>query len=135
MPTAGQAFVSVRNSDKAAIVEPTRRLIDLGFRIVATRGTAAHLVEAGLTVEIVNKVLEGRPHIVDTMKNDEIALVINTTEGAQAMADSFEIRRTALVNGIPYFTTMAGAGAAVQAISVLASGSLEVSPLQSYAML
>jgi carbamoyl-phosphate synthase large subunit len=135
LPTAGQAFVSVRNSDKAAIVEPTRRLIDLGFRIVATRGTAAHLVEAGLTVEIVNKVLEGRPHIVDTMKNDEIALVINTTEGAQAMADSFEIRRTALVNSIPYFTTMAGAGAAVQAISALASGSLEVSPLQSYAML
>ena len=135
LPTTGQAFISVRNSDKAAIVEPTRRLIDLGFKIVATRGTAAHLVEAGLDVKIVNKVLEGRPHIVDTMKNDEIALVINTTEGAQALADSFEIRRTALVNGIPYFTTMAGAGAAVQAISVLASGSLEVSPLQSYAML
>jgi carbamoyl-phosphate synthase large subunit len=135
LPVAGQAFISVRDSDKAAIIEPTRLLIDLGFKVVATRGTAAHLLDAGLDVEIVNKVLEGRPHIVDTMKNDEIDIVINTTEGAQALADSFEIRRTALINGIPYFTTLAGAGAAAQAISALAAGSLEVSPLQSYEML
>jgi carbamoyl-phosphate synthase large subunit len=135
LPVSGQAFISVRDRDKAAIIEPTRLLIELGFKVVATRGTAAHLIDAGLDVEIVNKVLEGRPHIVDTMKNDEIDIVINTTEGAQAMADSFEIRRTALINGIPYFTTLAGAGAAAQAISALAAGSLEVSPLQSYEML
>jgi len=135
LPTSGRVFVSVRNSDKPAIVEPARQLIELGFTVVATGGTAAHLAEAGLKVETINKVLEGRPHIVDAMKNDDIDMIINTTEGAQALGDSYEIRRTALTNNIPYFTTLAGAGAAVQGISALSAGSLEVCPLQSYAML
>ena len=135
LPTSGKVFVSVRDIDKAAIVDPVRKLIDLGFSIVATRGTAAMLADAGLQVEVINKVLEGRPHIVDAMKNDDIDMLINTTEGAQALADSFEIRRTALTNSMPYFTTVAGASAAVQGISALSTGALEVSPLQSYAML
>jgi carbamoyl-phosphate synthase large subunit len=104
----------------------------MGFALVATRGTAEMLRQAGLPVEVVNKVLEGRPHVVDRMLSGEVQLVFNTTEGAQAIADSFSLRRTALTNGIPYYTTVAGARAAVQAIAALKGGSLEVAPLQSY---
>ncbi len=85
-----------------------------------------------IPVELVKKVLEGRPHIVDAMKNGDVQLVFNTTEGAQAMADSFSLRQTALLGNMPYYTTVAGAKAAVEAISALRSGSLEVAPLQSY---
>jgi len=106
--------------------------VEMGFTLVATRGTAQYLREAGLTVELVNKVLEGRPHIVDQMLSGEVQLIFNTTEGAQAIADSFSLRRTALTNGIPYYTTVAGARAAVQAIQALRAGSLEVASLQSY---
>ena len=88
--------------------------------------------EAGLTVEPINKVLEGHPHIVDAIINGEVQLVVNTTEGAQALADSFSLRRGALTNNIPYYTTVAGARAAVAAIVALRNGSLEVAPLQSY---
>jgi carbamoyl-phosphate synthase large subunit len=132
LPQAGKVFVSVRDSDKPQLVDAVRQLIDLGFGIVATRGTAAFLDEAGITVERVNKVLEGRPHIVDAMKNGDIQLVFNTTDGSQAVADSFTLRRTALTNGIPYYTTAAGARAAVMAIARLREGSLDVAPLQSY---
>jgi carbamoyl-phosphate synthase large subunit len=90
------------------------------------------LRQAGLPVDVVNKVLEGRPHVVDQMLSGEVQLVFNTTEGAQAIADSFSLRRTALTNNIPYYTTVAGARAAVQAIAALKGGSLEVAPLQSY---
>jgi carbamoyl-phosphate synthase large subunit len=114
------------------MVEPCRRLIEMGFALVATSGTAELLRQQGLAVEIVNKVLEGRPHIVDRMLSGGVQLVFNTTEGAQAIADSFSLRRTALTNNIPYYTTVAGARAAVLAIAALKAGSLEVASLQSY---
>src|SRR5579871_3587914 len=132
LPLAGAVFVSVRDRDKAALVEPCRKLVAMGFRLVATEGTAATLAAAGLPVSRVNKDREGRPHIVDYMLNGDVQLVFNTTEGAQAIADSFSLRRTALTHAIPYYTTVAGARAAVQAIAALRSGSLEVAPLQSY---
>jgi carbamoyl-phosphate synthase large subunit len=134
LPLAGQAFVSVRDNDKDGVVGPVRNLLEMGFTVVATRGTVAHLAKQGITVEPINKVLEGRPHIVDAMKNGDIDLVFNTTEGAQAIADSFELRRTALTNHVPYFTTIAGASAAVMAISALKTSTLEVAPLQSYSI-
>ena len=104
----------------------------MGFKLVATRGTARNLAEAGLEVTTINKVLEGRPHIVDAVKNGEIDLVFNTTEGAQALADSKSIRQTALMSKVPYYTTLAGARAAVEGIEAYRSGQLEVAPLQSY---
>ncbi|HJZ42743.1 MAG TPA: carbamoyl phosphate synthase large subunit, partial [Hyphomicrobiaceae bacterium] len=107
-------------------------LVDMGFRIIATRGTKRALEAHGIPCEQVNKVLEGRPHIVDLMKNGAVHLVFNTTEGAKALADSKDIRRTALLNHIPYYTTLAGALAATQAIKALAAGTLMVAPLQSY---
>jgi carbamoyl-phosphate synthase large subunit len=132
LPLAGCVFVSVRDQDKAALVAPCRQLALWGFALVATRGTARKLAEAGLTVSPVNKVQEGRPDIVDAMRSGQIQLVFNTTEGAQAIADSFSLRRTALIHNIPYYTTVAGARAAVQAIRALREGCLEVAPLQSY---
>jgi carbamoyl-phosphate synthase large subunit len=132
LPLGGTVFVSVRDADKPAVTETCRRLVEIGFALVATRGTAQHLREAGLPVETVNKVLEGRPHIVDRMMSGGIALVFNTTDGTQAVTDSFSIRRTALTHAIPYYTTVAGARASVEAIHALKSGSLEVAALQSY---
>jgi len=132
LPLEGCVFVSVRDQDKLALVEPCRRLVEMGFRLVATKGTANTLAAAGLVVIPVNKVREGRPHIVDRMLSGGVQLVFNTTEGSQAIADSFSLRRTALTYGIPYYTTVAGARAAVQAIATLRAGSLEVAPLQSY---
>jgi carbamoyl-phosphate synthase large subunit len=132
LPLSGKVFVSVRDGDKAALVEPCRQLAQWGFELIATRGTGATLGESGLAVRIVNKVREGRPDIVDEMRSGRIQLVFNTTEGAQAIADSFSLRQTALTHNIPYYTTVAGARAAVQAIGALRRGSLEVAPLQSY---
>jgi carbamoyl-phosphate synthase large subunit len=132
LPQAGTVFISVKDADKEFTLAPARALLDMGFQIIATRGTAKFLRDSGLEVKIVNKVLEGRPHIVDAIKNGEVQLVFNTTEGAQALADSFSIRRTSLHQKIPYYTTMAGAAAATQAIAALRTGSLEVAPLQSY---
>ncbi len=132
LPLTGTVFISVRDTDKELASGPISQLIAMGFDVVATRGTARYLKAAGLEVRVVNKVLEGRPHIVDAMKNGEIALVFNTTDGAQALTDSASIRRTALQMKIPYYTTLAGAAAATQAIGSLRAGSLEVAPLQSY---
>jgi carbamoyl-phosphate synthase large subunit len=132
LPLEGRVFVSVRDRDKPALIEPCRRLVGMGFALVATVGTAASLRAAGLPVSQVHKVREGRPHIVDRMLSGEIQLVFNTTEGNQAIADSFSLRRTALTNAIPYYTTVAGARAAVLAIEAMRAGSLEVAPLQSY---
>ncbi len=132
LPKSGCVFVSVREDDKPWIVEPVRLLIAQGFKILATSGTATYLGEQGLSVETVKKVLEGRPHIVDAMKNGEVQLVFNTTEGKQSLADSFAIRRTALMMKTPYFTTAAGALAAAQAIAATATDTLDVRPLQSY---
>jgi carbamoyl-phosphate synthase large subunit len=132
LPEAGRVFISVRDHDKNLIVDAARRLAALGFTIVATTGTARHLAANGITVETVNKVLEGRPHIVDAMQNGDIQLVFNTTDGAQAIADSYTLRRTALTQKIPYYTTVAGARSAVAAIEATKLGPLEVAPLQSY---
>ena len=132
LPFDGRVFVSVRDQDKAVLVEPCRELLEMGFALTATNGTAQALIACGLPVARINKVSEGRPHIVDLMLSGGIQLVFNTTEGAQAIADSFSLRRTALTNSIPYYTTVAGARAAVQAIKALRAGNLEVAPLQSY---
>jgi carbamoyl-phosphate synthase large subunit len=132
LPFEGRVFVSVRDQDKRALVEPCRQLFEMGFALVATNGTAQALIAHGLPAARINKVSDGRPHIVDLMLSGGVQLVFNTTEGAQAIADSFSLRRTALTNGIPYYTTVAGARAAVQAIKALRAGNLEVAPLQSY---
>ncbi|MCA6285374.1 carbamoyl-phosphate synthase large subunit [Phenylobacterium sp.] len=132
LPATGAVFVSVKDADKPWIVEPVKLLLARGFRILATGGTATYLADQGLAVERVRKVLEGRPHIVDAMKNGEVQLVFNTTEGKQSLADSYEIRRSALMMKIPYFTTSAGALAAAQAITAMAHGPLDVRPLQDY---
>ncbi|GIK99215.1 MAG: carbamoyl-phosphate synthase (glutamine-hydrolyzing) [Alphaproteobacteria bacterium] len=134
LPEKGTVFISVKDRDKGAMVEIGRRLIGMGFELVATAGTATYLASQGIPVKRINKVLEGRPHIVDAMKSGEVQLVFNTTEGAQAMADSFSLRQTALLGNIPYYTTVAGARAAVAAIAALEGGDLEVAPLQSYFM-
>ena len=133
LPASGAVFVSVKDADKPWIVEPVRLLLAQGFKVLATGGTATYLADQGLAVEPVRKVLEGRPHIVDAMKNGGVQLVFNTTEGKQSLADSYEIRRSALMMKIPYFTTSAGALAAAQAITAMANGPLDVRPLQSYA--
>ena len=113
LPTQGRVFISLKNSDKPRAIEVARILVDLGFTLVATRGTAAALAAAGVPVTPVNKVAEGRPHIVDMIKNDEIALVINTVEEKRsAIKDSYAIRREALTDQVPTYTTLAGAKAA-----------------------
>ncbi len=132
LPTEGCVFISVKDSDKKAMVSAARELAGLGFTILATGGTAAHLERAGVAVRPVNKVAEGRPHIVDAMKNGGVQLVFNTTEGAQSYRDSFSIRRTAISQNIPYYTTVSGAKASIQAIRRLRDGALNVRPLQSY---
>ena len=110
--------MSVRDGDKRDTVEISRDLHRLGYDIAATRGTARALEAAGVRCRIVNKVLEGRPHVVDMLKNDEIDMIVNTTEGRRTIADSYTIRRTALQYRVPYFTTLAGARALVEAIRV-----------------
>jgi carbamoyl-phosphate synthase large subunit len=132
LPLTGTVFVSVKDSDKDKVVAPVRDLAEIGFRIIATRGTKRHLDAHGIQCERVNKVLEGRPHIVDAITNGEVDIVFNTTEGAKALADSFSIRRSALLYHIPYYTTLAGALAVTEAIKALRHGSLKVAPLQSY---
>ena len=132
LPVRGCVFLSVRDKDKSAIVEPARDLVAMGFTLMATSGTAAMLKQAGVEVTSVNKVAEGRPHIVDAMKNGEVQLVFNTTEGAQSYRDSFSIRRTALSQNIPYYTTISGARASILAIKRLRSAGLDVRPLQTY---
>jgi carbamoyl-phosphate synthase large subunit len=132
LPMQGAVFLSVKDSDKAAMVPLARRLTEMGFGIIATRGTAARIREAGLEVRQVAKVLDGRPHCVDAIQSGEIQMVINTASTPQSVSDSFDIRRSALTQGVPHFTTIAGARAAVHAVAAMKSGPLEVAPLQSY---
>jgi len=133
LPLGGTVFISVRDHDKGHAVEVGRDLHEMGFKLVATRGTAAALRAAKIPVEAVNKVVEGRPHIVDLMINDKIDMVINTTIGKQAIRDSYSIRRTALEKNIPYVTTVQAALAAVKAIEVLRENkTLPVKSLQEY---
>jgi carbamoyl-phosphate synthase large subunit len=132
LPDSGTVFVSVKETDKPVIEPAVRGLIDLGFNIVATDGTAAYLAEKGLSVERVNKVAQGRPHIVDRLKDGGVQLVLNTTEGWQSLQDSKSIRASTMLARIPYFTTAAGGLAAVRAIAAMREHSLEVRSLQSY---
>jgi carbamoyl-phosphate synthase large subunit len=132
VPNQGTVFVSVRDSDKDRILPTIRLLADLGFSIVATAGTQRFLAEHGVAARKINKVLEGRPHVVDAIKNGEVQLVFNTTEGAEALADSRSLRRAALLHKVPYYTTLSGAIAAAQGIGAYLAGDLEVRALQSY---
>jgi carbamoyl-phosphate synthase large subunit len=132
MPTSGRVFISVKDKDKAAAYEVASGLEKAGFSLVATRGTAEYLKKRGVTVEMVNKVFEGRPHIVDSIKDRQVDLVINTVHGAESQKDSYSIRRTTLTQGIPYFTTMSAAKAAVRGIEALKSAPIQVRSIQEY---
>lgn len=133
LPTEGAVFISVRDHDKPLLLAAARSVVAMGFEVLATSGTADYLSEKGIPIRRVNKVLDGqRPHIVDHIKSGEVQLVINTSEGAGAIRDSFSLRRAALLERVPYYTTAAGAIAAVQAIAAMRDGALEVRPLQSY---
>ena len=132
LPKQGNVFVSVKDKDKSHIIESVQVLENLGFKILATGGTQRFLIENGISVERVNKVLEGRPHIVDSMNNNNINLVINTTEGSKALSDSKSLRQAALRNRIPYYTTLSGALAAVIAIERYINGLGEIKSLQEY---
>ncbi len=133
LPKTGTVFISVREEHKPKMAELARELIELGFKIMATGGTTKYLREQGIEVDYVKKVHEGRPHIVDEMKNGHVQLVFNTTSGKQSLKDSFSLRRTALTQKIPYFTTAAAARASVEAIKDLSKGDYEVESLQSIA--
>jgi carbamoyl-phosphate synthase large subunit len=124
LPTQGKAFISVRDADKQAAVSLARDLVELGFELVATSGTASFLADAGLECQRINKVREGQPHIVDMLRNDEIELIINTTEGKTAIADSYSIRRRAIQHKVFYTTTVAGAFATIQALKCPDIGSV-----------
>jgi carbamoyl-phosphate synthase large subunit len=132
VPVEGVVFVSVKDQDKQAMVKPVKRLVELGFKVVATRGTSVFLRKHGIETQEVNKVLQGRPHIVDLMKDGKVHLVFNTVDGAGALTDSFTLRRTALMHKIAYYTTVAGAKASVEGIAAVKEGALDVAPLQSY---
>ncbi|WP_159591557.1 carbamoyl-phosphate synthase large subunit [Chelativorans xinjiangense] len=132
LPRSGTLFVSVRDADKPRVLPAVKRLSDLGFKILATGGTARYLRENDVPAEKINKVLEGRPHIEDAIRNRQVHLVFNTTDGQKAVSDSKSLRRATLMQKVPYYTTMSGAQAVVEAIAALKAGSLEVRPLQGY---
>ena len=132
LPASGTLFVSVRDADKEGIVSPVRNLSEMGFHVIATGGTRRHLESHGIACARVNKVLEGRPHVVDAIKNGEVDIVFNTTEGAKAFADSKSLRRAALLCHIPYYTTLQGAIAVTRAMHAMKTDKLSVAPLQSY---
>ncbi|MEM7007822.1 MAG: carbamoyl-phosphate synthase large subunit [Thermodesulfobacteriota bacterium] len=132
LPLSGTAFISVKDDDKAKAYEIAKNLSELGFTIMATKGTAAYLEGAGLNSTYVKKVAEGRPHIVDHIKNGEVHLVINTTFGEKEVAQSYSIRRASIMHRVPYFTTIEASGAAVGAIEVMIKQGLEVKAIQEY---
>ena len=132
LPRGGTVFVSVRDEDKDRVLTAVRLLTDIGFKVMATSGTARFLAEKGIEAVKVNKVQEGRPHVEDAIRNRQVSLVINTTDSSKAISDSKSLRRAALMQKVPYYTTMAGAEAAAQAIKALKQGQLEVRPLQAY---
>jgi carbamoyl-phosphate synthase large subunit len=132
LPRSGTLFVSVRDEDKHGVLPAVQRLARLGFKVLATGGTARFLKEHGVEAEKINKVLEGRPHIEDAIRNRQVQLVFNTTDGQKALSDSKSLRRATLMQKVPYYTTLAGAAAVAEAIAALKAGSLEVRPLQGY---
>jgi carbamoyl-phosphate synthase large subunit len=133
LPTSGTAFISVNEFDKENVVPVARDLAGLGFRIVATRGTARALEAAGLIVEVVNKVGEGRPNVVDHIKNGEVALVVNTPLGKESYWDEPAIRRSSYAHGVPCITTLSAAAACVAGIRALKEEKLDVKALQEFA--
>jgi carbamoyl-phosphate synthase large subunit len=132
IPTYGKIFMSVKDKDKSHTVDIARKLRELGFKLVATKGTAAYLYAHGIEVDVINKVMEGRPHVVDLIKNKEINFIINTVTGSQAQKDSFSIRRSALQYRIPYTTTISSAKAVVMAIESLLKRELKIKSIQEY---
>jgi carbamoyl-phosphate synthase large subunit len=132
LPRTGTLFVSVRDEDKPGVLPAVQRLARLGFNVLATSGTARFLRENGVEAEKINKVLEGRPHIEDAIRNRQVQIVFNTTDGQKALSDSKSLRRATLMQRVPYYTTLAGAEAVAEAIAALKAGSLEVRPLQEY---
>jgi carbamoyl-phosphate synthase large subunit len=132
IPLSGKIFISLKDKDKPSSVFIVKKLLELGLSVVATRGTAQYLKEHGLEVEVINKVIEGRPHIVDLIKNKEIHFVINTVSGTQAQKDSFSIRQSALQYKIPFTTTISGAIAAVKAIETLKKKKVNIKSIQEY---
>jgi len=134
LPSRGTVFISVRDADKARALGCAQGLIDMGFTLIATHGTADYLRKHKVPAIPINKVREGAPHIVDAIKGGGVQLVVNTTQGEQSLADSKSIRRTALLHKVPYYTTLAGAEAALAAISAMQKQhSFSVRPLQAYA--
>ena len=132
LPRSGTVFVSLRDADKVRILPSIKLLVSLGFKCIATSGTQRYLAEHGVAATKINKVLEGRPHIVDAIKNGGVQLVFNTTDGTAALADSRSLRNAALLHKVPYYTTLSGAVAAAQGIKAYLGGDLEVRALQSY---
>jgi carbamoyl-phosphate synthase large subunit len=132
LPRDGTVFVSVRDEDKARVLPAIRILTDIGFKVLATGGTARFLAENGVEAHKINKVLEGRPHIEDAIRNRQVQIVFNTTDGQKAVSDSKSLRRATLMQKVPYYTTLSGMASVAEAIAALKSGSLEVRPLQEY---
>jgi carbamoyl-phosphate synthase large subunit len=136
LPSNGAAFISVKDDDKAKALKLAKALYQKGFDIIATHGTADYLIKNGISARKINKVMQGRPHVIDAMINGEIDLIINTTKGPREVLDGFSLRGKALTSSIPYYTTLAGAEAAVKAICADITGNeglnLDVYPLQSY---
>jgi carbamoyl-phosphate synthase large subunit len=132
LPRSGTVFVSVKDADKPRVLPAVRLLASLGFKVIGTSGTQRYLEEQGVPATKIFKVLEGRPHIVDAIKNGGVQLVFNTTEGHAALADSVSMRHAALLHKVPYYTTLSGAVAAAQGIKAYLAGDLEVRALQSY---
>jgi carbamoyl-phosphate synthase large subunit len=132
IPLSGKVFISLKDKDKLSSVRIVKKIIELGLSVIATRGTAQYLKEHGLDVEIINKVAEGRPHIVDLIKNREIHFIINTVSGAQAQRDSFSIRQSALQYNVPFTTTISGALSAVHAIEMFKHKTIGIQSLQEY---
>jgi carbamoyl-phosphate synthase large subunit len=132
LPLSGKIFISVKDKDKPGTCHIVKKFLDMGFDVIATRGTAEHLRNKGIEVGLVNKVAEGRPHIVDLIKNKEISFVINTVTGARAQKDSFSIRESALQYRVPFTTTLSGAHAVVNAIEKLLKGKIHIKSLREY---
>jgi len=132
VPKTGTVFVSLRDADKAGSIAPLETLVGLGFKVIATGGTLRFLLAHGVPAEKVNKISEGRPHAADAVRNGQVQLMFNTTEGATSLTDSKPLRRAALLQKTPYYTTLAGAIAAVQGINAYSVGELEVRALQDY---
>jgi carbamoyl-phosphate synthase large subunit len=132
LPRSGTLFVSVRDEDKPRVLAAVKKLASIGFDVMATGGTQRFLAENGVEASKINKVLEGRPHVEDAIRNRQVQIVFNTTDGEKAVSDSKSLRRAALMQKVPYYTTLAGANAVAEAIAALKAGNLEVRPLQGY---